>query len=302
MAIPFGMDGLLRLLHGSATARKRVLTIGLVTGAIASFHFLWQYTLTGDALTNPYTLWWEYDKIGFGLHYGPGEMVHTLKQSWFNTHHSLILVGRDLFGWGQISWLLPLLGLWKLRRRRKVWLLTSVFPSLVLVYMAYWVSGPRYFYEGIYSLTLLSAAGIAWLASWFSLPEEIVLISPRLRRWIVFGLLGLGIALSAVFYTPARLQAIHARYGFERSPLKSFQSAAYVSKTPALIIVHADNWKQYGVFLHLQDPLLTSPFIFYYASSSNVPVSDLASHFPDRNIYHYDPDTPTQLMSDWPER
>jgi len=43
-----------------------------------------------------------------------------------------------------------------------------VFPSLVVVYLAYWIGsslfGPRYFYEGLYSLTVFSASGIAWLA------------------------------------------------------------------------------------------------------------------------------------------
>jgi len=38
-----------------------------------------------------------------------------------------------------------------------------VFPSLVVVYLAYWIGsslfGPRYFYEGLYSLTVFSAAG-----------------------------------------------------------------------------------------------------------------------------------------------
>ena len=45
-----------------------------------------------------------------------------------------------------------------------------VWQAKVLVYLAYWIGailfGPRYYYEGIYSLTLISAAGIAWLAGW----------------------------------------------------------------------------------------------------------------------------------------
>ncbi len=296
VALPFGVDGLIRLWRSSLSVRKRIISIGLIAAAIASLHFLWQYVLTGDALTNPYTLWWRYDRVGFGLRHGPREMGHTLRQGWLNTRHSLILAGRDLFGWGQLGWLLPLLGLWKLRRRRKVWLLASVFPALVLVYIAYWVSGPRYFYEGLYSLTLLSAAGIAWLAGWFTPSNEIGLLKPRLRQMLVLGLFGLGLIISAVFYTPARLNAIQERYGFHRADLEAFQAAASGAKTPALILVDTEEWKEYGALLHLQDPQLTTPFLFYWASGDDDAHSDLADHFPGRSIYHFNPNNPTQLL------
>ena len=302
VALPFGVDGFVRLWRGSAPVRKRIISVGLVAAAIAGLHFLWQYALTGDALTNPYTLWWRYDRIGFGLHHGPREMGHTLRQGWLNTRHSLILVGRDLFGWGQLGWLLPLLGLWTLRRRRKAWLLASVFPALVLVYIAYWVSGPRYFYEGLYSLTLLSAAGIAWLAGWFANPGEKALLKPRLREGIVLDLLSLGFIISAVFYTPARLNAIQERYGFHRADLEAFQAAASTAKSPALILVHTVEWEEYGALLHLQDPQLTSPFVFYWASSDDNAHSDLADHFPGRSIYCYHPDNPRQLLLVGPVR
>jgi 4-amino-4-deoxy-L-arabinose transferase-like glycosyltransferase len=296
VAIPFGVDGLIRLWRGSASVRKQIIAIGLIAAAIASLHFLWQYALTGDALTNPYTLWWRYDRVGFGINHGPREMGHTLRQGWLNTRHSLILVGRDLFGWGQLGWLLPLLGLWKLRRRRKAWLLACVFPALVLVYIAYWVSGPRYFYEGLYSLTFLSAAGIAWLAGWFDSSKEKALLKPRLRQMLVLGLLGLGLILSAVSYTPARLNAIQERYGFHRDDLEAFQTTAFGAKTPALIFVHTEEWKEYGALLHLQDPQLTTPFIFYWASGGDDAHSRLADHFPDRCVYRYYPDNPKPLL------
>ena len=303
VALPFGVDGLVRLGRDSTLVRKRIISIGLIAIVITSLHFLWQYALTGDALTNPYTLWWHYDRVGFGINHGPREMGHTLRQGWLNTRHSLILVGRDLFGWGQLGagWLLPLLGLWKLRRRRKAWLLAGVFPSLVLVYVAYWVSGPRYFYEGLYSLTLLSAAGIAWLAGWFAPSNKISLLKPQLRQILVLGLLGLGLILSSVFYTPARLNAIQERYGFHRDDPEAFQTAASGAKTPALILVHTEEWKDYGALLHLQDPQLTTPFVFYWASGGDDARSDLAEHFPGRFIYHFNPNNSTQLMIDRPE-
>ena len=68
------------------------------------------------------------------------------------------------------SWIFLPFGLWAARRNPKALLIGSVVISLVLVYMSYWIGatlfGPRYYYEGLFSLTLFSAAGIAWLAGW----------------------------------------------------------------------------------------------------------------------------------------
>jgi hypothetical protein len=103
-----------------------------------------------------------------------------------------------------------------------------------------------------------------------------------------------------VFYTPARLNAIQERYGFHRDDLEAFQAAASKAKTPALILVHTDEWKDYGALLHLQDPQLTTPFIFYWASSDDNAHSDLADHFPGRSIYHFKNNS-TRLMIYPPE-
>ncbi len=154
--------------------RSQLVVFGGSVLLLTSLHFLWQYAVTGDPLMNPYILWWPYDRIGFGPGAGRNPDGHTLYQAYINTRASLDGGYYDLFGWGAYSWIFIPFGLIAqllLRRRRmEAWLLTAVFPSLVLFYLAYWVGaslfGPRYYYEGLFSLTLLSAAGIAWLAGW----------------------------------------------------------------------------------------------------------------------------------------
>jgi hypothetical protein len=64
--------------------------------------------------------------------------------------------------------------------------------------------------------------------------------------------------------------------------------------TPALVIVHADRWMEYGALLDLENPELTSPFIFAWVSAS-ARDPGLAADFPDRTVYHYYPGQPFQL-------
>jgi hypothetical protein len=307
VAIPFGFHGLLKMWGGSPVIRKRIMTMGLIALLLGSIHFLWQFALTGDPLLNPYTLWWPYDVVGFGEGIGVIEGGHTLLQAWDNTLYSLYLTGFDLFGWRSVTWLLVFGGLWAVRRQRKAWLIGSVFFSLVVVYLAYWVSGPRYFYEGLYSLTILSAAGIAGLAGWLNewgVSRDLISIPLRLcsgnsiggldrvRRIAVPVVLAVVVGLTTIFFTPARLKSIQARYGFDRAVLEPFDTPEVQALTPALVIVHTDNWKDYGAFLHLEDPYLTSPFIFAYSLLTEDISGELAASYPDRTIIHYYPDEP----------
>ena len=95
-----------------------------------------------------------------------------------------------------------------MRRNRSAWLITSVFPSLVIIYLAYWVNawlyGPRYYYEGLYSLTLVTAAGIAWLAGWPGVRQG----WQKVRPLAVTALLACLVAVDLVFYLPTRIETM----------------------------------------------------------------------------------------------
>jgi len=296
VAIPFGVHGLILLWRSTPIIRKRILMVGLIVLLTASLHFLWQFALTGDPLLNPYLLWWPYDKIGFGEGFGIAEGGHSLHRGWIHTKNSLQMTWQDLWGWGRYSWLLLLPGIWAVHRRPRVWLIASVFPSLVGLYLFYWVSGPRYFYEGLYVLTVLGAAGIAWMAGW--MPGQKESDSHRnihIRQALIFsGLIAL-LIFGTLPYTPIRLHEIKDRYGFSRTDLEPFLTSAAQELTPALVIVQAADWWDYGVYLNLQDPRLTTPFIFAWSPTSE----DLSSLFlpitQGRSIYYYYPDEPGEF-------
>jgi hypothetical protein len=136
----------------------------------------------------------------------------------------------------------------------------------------------------LYSLTLLTAAGIFWLAEWTTVP--------RLRRAFAWGVSLLTFVLvgyNLAVYQPKRLGEMRGLYGVSRGQFAPFETVAARSAAPALFVVHTKNsWTDYGGLLELQDPWLTSPYIFAYHRSS-VSDADLQAAFPERRIIHYYP-------------
>jgi hypothetical protein len=297
VAFPFAIHGLYLLIKGGGQVRRRLVVFCLVALGMSSLLFVWQFAVTGDPRLNPYTLWWPYDKIGFGPGVGRLESGHTLYQAWINTKFSLFVGANDLFGWGKFSWIFLPFGLLAAIRYRmgKVLLLSSVILSLVVIYLAYWIGsslfGPRYYYEGLFSLTLLSALGIAYLAGWPVRPGE-----PwrrytgwwRLRPLAVTALLVLLLSTNLLMFTPMRLEAMHGLYGVTRARLHPFLQAEALAMAPALVIVHPGHWTEYGTLLELQNPWLDTPFIFIISRDAMTDAA-VAAQFPDRQIIYYYP-------------
>jgi hypothetical protein len=209
----------------------------------------------------------------------------------------------DLFGWGRFSWIFLPLGILAvlLRRNWRGLPVAAVFPSLVIFYMAYWVGawifGPRYYFEGLFSLTLLSGAGIALLAGWPIQPDE---PWPTYQGWkrfrplIISAIVVILVIGNLYFYTPARLIILRGLHGMEKSDLNPFFTEQAQELVPALIIVHPKNWMEYGVLLDLQSPDLDSPFIFIFSRNPQADDS-LRTEFPERGFYHYYPQDPYVL-------
>jgi hypothetical protein len=304
VALPFTIHGLYLLLRSDRATRLRLLVFSLVAIVFVGLFFLWQYSLTGDALLNPYTLWWSYDKVGFGPGHGRGTNGHTLHLAWVNLRHSIQAGSYDLFGWGAYSWVFLPFGLWATRRNPKGLLLGSIVVSMVLVYTTYWIGatlfGPRYYYEGLFSLTLISAAGIAWLAGWpctQGVPFAHYTGWRKLRPLLVLLILGVLVGINLTQYTPLRLGSMVGLYNIERDDQLPFQTSDAQAFTPALVIVHTQRWMEYGALLDLEDPEFTTPFIFAWSISPSADAL-LANEFPNRTVYHYYPERLFQLYKE----
>lgn len=303
IALPFGLHGVYLLLRGSRRVRWGLLVFGVLALGLASLHFLWQYAVTGDPLLNPYTLWWEYDQVGFGPGVGRLEDGHTLRQGWINTKFSLRAGYSDLFGWATFSWILLPVGLLAIGRNLRGWLIAAVFPALLVVYLAYWVGswlfGPRYYFEALQGLVLISALGAAWLAGWPTRPDQAYRRfsgRKRLRPLLVTAGLALLVAGNLIFYLPGRLQQMHNLYGIGRYRLEPFLSQRAQELEPALFIVHTPRWMPYGALLDLQSPDLQSGMIFAIGVGPNGDAR-LADDYPDRNVFHYYPDEPWKFYT-----
>ena len=303
VGLPFGIHGIYLLITGKGQTRRLLLTTGIIALGLASLQLVWQTIATGDPFFNLYTLWWEYDKVGFGPGYGVVEGGHSLEQAITNTRQTLEQGIPDLFGWGKLTWVFLPFGLVALVKNRTRWLdgslIISVFPALVLIYMAYWIGaflfGPRYYYEGFFSLTILSAAGVAWLGGWPYRPRE---HWERMKKYqrarsiatlaLLFGLIGYNL----VAYTPPRLADMHGLYDVEHKHIEPFLSAEAQKLTPALIIVHPQKfWIEYGTLLELSNPYLDTPFIFVISRGTNADEA-VAEAFPERKVFHYYQDEP----------
>ena len=296
VALAFFVHGLILFWRGDHSVRLRVLSIGLIAAVVAALVFVWQFAVTGNLWFNPYTLWWKYDRVGFGPGYGRMPGGHSLDYALLNLTNILHTGGRDLFAWGKVSWLFLLSGLWAMSKNYRAWLIIALPLGLVFVYLAYWFGsslyGPRYYFEGLPGLTLTTAAGMLWLLDWSGRFKD----TWHLSRSFAMLVLSVGlVGYNLLSFLPHRLKDMYSLYNISRSRLEPFQSEQAEALTPALVLVHIESsWTDYGTLLELEDPWLTSPFIFAISRGKFIN-EELAALYPDRSIIHYYPDRPYEF-------
>ncbi len=287
--LPFFVHGLNLLRRAERKVRWEILLIGFIALSIALLLPLWQFLLTGNPTQNLYELWWQYDQIGFGEGIGTQPGGHNFFWVINNLVVSFQSSSRDMFGWGSISWLFIPFGLWAARRNKLIEPVIGIPAGLMLVYSMYWIShnlyGPRYYYEGLISGCLLTAAGIFWLADWSAKRKSL-----RFRSAIIPAIVTLLVGYNFLVYMPARFDAMRNLYNINRAQQLPFLTDKARALTPALVIVHAQDWTECAGLLPLQDPWLTTPFIFACDMVDSVETIK-QEEFPDRKIIHYYPET-----------
>jgi len=293
VALPFAVHAAILILRRTSNALRHLAIVALVSVGVAAILPAWQWALTGDPWLNPYALWWPYDRIGFGPGIGVLAEGHTLRQAWINTRLSLFAWQHDLFGWPYLSWVFLPFGMWALRRRSDAWLSLVVFPTLVLVYMAYWIGswllGPRYYVEAVPGLAAVSAAGIVWLGGWVSRNVN----GRRVRRTAVAAAVLFLLTANAVIYLPIRVGGMRGLFGITRAELAAFDE---VKPGAAVVIVGRDPyWHGYGNLLTLTAPFRESELILLYTRGPEIDAR-AAALFPALPVYHYYPDAPGALF------
>ena len=285
----------------------RLLPLTLMTGIALVFALsvpLYRYAVVGDITTNPYTLVWEYDKVGFGEDHG--RFGHTLEKGIRHAREDLTLTASDLFGWqvgslsytqrqhlligtreypGRgLSWLLLPFGIvtglllsWP--RKRWTLMLVAIPAAVVGVHLAYWIGSQRYstryYHEAIAAAALLSAILPGWLAA-----------RSRYLRGVVY-LMMLGVtAYYATVYTFPRLHLLHGFNNVKQAHIDEI-NAMRQTDNPVVVVLTGESmtWRSNGTLMGVTSPYLDSDIVL--ARDLGGRYRDrITEHFPDREIIY----------------
>lgn len=274
-----------------ATAALAALGVALLA---ITLYLLYNRSQTGDALTLPRTLFSPADRYGFGPGIGfYGQ--HTLAAGFVILDQLLTILQIDLFGWPFYLTLafIPLAFLNRSVRHTWDWLCLLLFAALTLAQAGYFYHGiylgPRYLYETLPFVLLLTARGIVSVAGWLvgfgrrpplRAPVTRVRLSSRLLVGLAVSAL---IACNLLYYLPRQL-TLHAN--FTGLPaVERVDVAALYDFHPSHALIITNDWYFYNYILWpLNDATLTGSTLYAYAPSP-ADVARLQSEYPDRMVY-----------------
>lgn len=320
-AVGIGLPFVVWVLIDSARDWRRLREYVPIAAAFVPFVLgMLQYNrvTTGSATRFAYELWWPYDRVGFGPSVGRGG--HTVASGLMNMRYDVNQLSHYLFGWpGHLSLVPMLLGLvmalgglvWRagrsLYRRRsigvndgaverrlvpEVWdlLLAGMVASLIAVHIAYWTPGmmygPRYYFEAIGAMVLLSARGIFGLGRLLSFPVQLAV--PRLRAPRVWtsALLLIVVAGLTIWnfntFAPARFREFTNWYNINADGLRVVKAAGI---SHAVVFVREKQWTDYAPFFSQDTPALNTDIV--YAIDQGSANDELMAEYPDRTYYLY---------------
>jgi 4-amino-4-deoxy-L-arabinose transferase-like glycosyltransferase len=280
VAVPAGLYATWRLTRYRELSLAWFTVLGFVVLALSGplFNAIW----TGDPFTSPYTLFWPYDRLGFGAGTGPLPGGNTI---WLGLSSAVAATGHlanYLLGWPALSLAFAVLGF--AFKPRQFWdlLLAATASSLILGYVLYWTSGdvfgPRYSYEIASTLFVLSARGIVRVGAW---------LQPGGRAWILPVLLVLLVTINLVGYLPWQLRRYSGLYGISGRTREVLDQANLHN---ALVIVQEERgWWDYAVAFSMNTPMLGGDVV--YASDCSPYNEALIAEFPGRDVYYFDGET-----------
>jgi Dolichyl-phosphate-mannose-protein mannosyltransferase len=256
------------LLAHQAHRPLRLVQLALAVGlgsAPAFVGWLWyNAAVVGDPTQNTMTQWWTFDRLGFGpdvgMHGG-----HDLPRGLTNTRANLSELNRHLFGWPfYLTLAASMVPLLAPGRSRWDWWLGAVTLATTGAYVFWWADGimygPRYFYEAIGALALLSARGLAILAA--ALGPVRGSTGAAAGSYAVACLAaGLLVAHNLLLYLPPQLTGHRGYNGIDRSRLDAVERAGL---RDALVFVTEGptGWQGYGSVFPANSPHLDGPVVY----------------------------------------
>lgn len=294
LAVPFLVVSVRRSLR---SASKRRALIAFVAGALPSVVAFLAYNvaLTGSAWITPFQLYSPYDRLGFGPVGVEWAGSFGLPKAIVNLQANVEALAGSASGAGIAFLALPLLPLLVGENRTRARLL--VFPALATVSLFFFYFhdgiflGPRYWYEAIPALFVLSARGLTLTA------RGLAALAPKRRQpWLAVAVAV--ILVGPLVFTSVRkvrheTALLHGLNGLQGNLLRAAQSIP----EPAIVFVEAHNsWEPYGSVFWTLWPELDRNHVIYaregggynvHPEAPSLPDERLISHFPGRRVYRW---------------
>jgi hypothetical protein len=181
-----------------------------------------------------------------------------------------------------ILWMVIPLAVFARQDKRIVWawLLFSVIVVLVGVHLAYWIGSQRYstryYFEALTAVSLLSALPLAWLAR-------------RMKRWLVYVLVGAALLWSLYGYSTPRISALYHFNHVEQDHIDAVL-ARRDGDRPVLVLVHGNDvrWRALGSLMALTSPYLDSEIVVAWDTLVPGMADEILARFPDRQVIEMD--------------
>mgnify|MGYP001316202906 CR=1 FL=1 len=263
---------------------------------------------TGNPFLFGYELWWPFDKVGFGSGISP-DGRHTLAEGILNTRSNIQLLEEVLYGWpGRLDLLPALLGivlaairlalhpLRQIARSRAVPLdvafdlaLAAQATTLIAVHVAYWTPGqmygPRYYFEALGAIVILSARGLFALARGFQLLWQVVTLRSRVPGLLITGgsfafiaLIGWGLCATGIPWW----RSFSDWYDVHAEPARTVAAQAPPN---SVVLLPITSWTEYAPYFVRNSPFLDSSVLF--ARDLGPRNSEIVAAFPDRHVVRY---------------
>lgn len=265
---------------------------------VAAF-LLYNWGQMGDPLLSTYAAWSSHYVLGFGPNVSPAGLFTAGDGAW-NVYQNLAMLAVQLYGWPYAIALaflfLPfILG----AARRWDYLLLASFLGIVVVYAFYWCAclmyGPRFYYEALGPLLLLTARGIVELVR---LPGR---LAPRLhlaqdRTLAAFFPLIVMVALvlyGVRWYLPGQIP-LYQNYNYSSDAGLQAVAQAHVHHAIVFVVSNPPGfWSSYGNVFFANNPLLHGNIIY---ARDEVPDKQLLyRYFPGRAHYRLNGATLTRI-------
>ena len=301
IGVPFAVVALVDLARalGKRLPRYATMVAGFVPFVLAWLGY--NAALTGSPFKDTMVLWWPFDTVGFGPNHGPFGFYPA--DGLYNTTRNLTELQSHLFGWPPYLTLLFIaLPFVLLRARREDWLFLAAFVCLVAGYAAWWADGimfgPRFYFESIGFLLLLTARGVFELGG---------LVRRAVHRWgaprrasdragFAFAgvLLALLIGYNLYYYMPVQIQLYKGYNYVNAGPIDAVKKAGIHN---ALVFTYVGQWYEwwnYGMVFSSNSPLLDGDVV-YARDLGDAADRQLMALYPGRSYYRLQGTTLTPL-------